>query len=87
LAERVPPLAADGGGGALLPIDKEETMRPKTPKQAAEDWDRKERAREAKAKRAARGISERETKDGAGERSYQAKLEAKGQLRMFGEPA
>ncbi len=63
-------------------------MKPKTPEQAFADFERKEAARERRAKRAARGLPDIEKPaNGAHERAYQATLEAKGQLRLFGGAA
>lgn len=57
--------------------------KPKTATQAGIDYDLKREREKRKAKQIARGFTPVKPPEGAGERAYQAALEARGQMRMF----
>lgn len=60
-------------------------MKPKTPGQAAADYERQEKARERMTKRVAKGLSAfPECETGEHHRKYQTALEERGQLRIPG---
>jgi hypothetical protein len=59
-------------------------MKAKTPRQAADDYERKQNKKTREAKRVAKGLEPIPARSGAEERAYQKKLEAQGQERIKG---